>query len=752
MNKHLLTVRQLTGVLSILFVFLAHAGAQQAPVPSGFITDWVILGPFPNPDENPDIVRPAAAPLSLQRDFLSTIGGESAAKITTATTVPWQNADGSEGEAKAQAVRTMVNGAVDFLPYFDVTDYHLLYALAEIQSAEAQEAVFFLGSDDGVRVFLNGEMIHENYIGRGYSPRQDTFTGMLKAGTNQVLVKVENRFGGWQLGVEVFGEAEAERLKEETRQRVNLARFQALELVPLSGFYVIPIGDFPKIDWQDPELVESLVGSFDFTVRWFDKDLKEVTRASAFGRYGMVAEGVLPDGTPFRRQMTFACGPIDTLDNFRYLEARVPFVTGISGLETWESNTRFVGEFAGMSFLQQLRRSEEGARLMALLLERELEPVSSPRFVDSPQVAHDDYHLRLKLELMKRGAQVRFLAPPRETPDDPAPVLRPGTPEEAGFKPGVVEALDAVLAEWAEASGEPHVTLVARNGVIVLHKPYGRLPNFQPITRNFRNNLASITKALSGVLFARFLDQGFIALDDPIGNVIPDFPTTGPKAPTWRMCFTHAAGSDGHWEWGGIHNPAFENVFLNGLPAYDVGRVHRYNGMSYNLAGKGMEYMTGASVVRLFHEGLYEPLGIPDVHMNVMGSSARLTALELAKVGQLLANRGRYGDKVFFSEETFESLLPRNLSEFYPSLDIEWGIGLTWMRVAKPGVSASAPLEERFILSPNTIGHGSATSCILHVDLDNGLVITQVRQTGGREYDKYLRQFLMVIRDHLADN
>jgi CubicO group peptidase (beta-lactamase class C family) len=730
---------------------LATAQVPEAPVPSGIVTQWVVLGPFANPDENPEWSKPAGAPLSLHRDYLQPIGGESNAHLQPGVTVDWTGIDGTSGTASTREVTTPESGILDFVTLYDKPDYKLAYAQAEIQSAVAQKVLFFLGSDDGVRVWLNGEMIHENYVGRGYSPRQDTFEGKLEAGSNTLLVKVENRYGGWQLGVEVYGEAGANRLREEMRHRANIARFQHHELVPANGLFVFPIGGFPEIVWDDAETVKELVGETDYDVRWFDKDLNEVTRAESFGRYGMLAEGTLPDGTPFRRQRTFACAAEDGRELLSLVYAQVPFVPGVASLESWEANAPFISEFAGWSFRRQLRRTEEGARLVALLQERDDNPVPSPQFTDSPQVAHDDYHLRLKLKLDGREEGTRPLAPPRNRSADPALVIREGTLAEAGFKPGAVEAMDAVLREWAEVSREPHVTLVARNGVIVLHDAYGTLPDGQPITREFRSDLASITKAITGTLFGRLLDQGFVELDDPIGHVIPGFPVVGADAPTWRMCFTHTIGSDGHWEWGGVHNASFENVFLNGLSTYEVGRVHRYNGMSYNLAGKGMEYLTGKSAMRLFDEGLYGPLGIEDVHMSVLASSARLSAFDLAKFGQLLANRGSYGDMEFLSEDTFEKLLPRNLSEFYPGLDIEWGIGLTWMRTNRTDVPSNAPLEERFILSPNTIGHGSATSCILQVDLDQGLVITQVRMMGGRDYDRFLRRFLTAVSDHLVD-
>jgi CubicO group peptidase (beta-lactamase class C family) len=61
-----------------------------------------------------------------------------------------------------------------------------------------------------------------------------------------------------------------------------------------------------------------------------------------------------------------------------------------------------------------------------------------------------------------------------------------------------------------------------------------------------RYPLASITKAVSGLLFAQFIDQGLIHPDDPVGKFLPDFPTTGEGVLTLRHCFTHTSGFEGH--------------------------------------------------------------------------------------------------------------------------------------------------------------------------------------------------------------
>ena len=54
-----------------------------------------------------------------------------------------------------------------------------------------------VGSDDGVRIWLNQELIHTNPAYRGAYPDQDRVPVTLKKGLNTLLIKVLQGGGGW---------------------------------------------------------------------------------------------------------------------------------------------------------------------------------------------------------------------------------------------------------------------------------------------------------------------------------------------------------------------------------------------------------------------------------------------------------------------------------------------------------------------------------------------------------------------------
>ena len=69
------------------------------------------------------------------------------------------------------------------------------YIGREIFVASARTLKVSLGSDDGLQVYLNGSLIHENQVNRGVTADQDQVTLNLKRGLNTLVLKVTNTGG-----------------------------------------------------------------------------------------------------------------------------------------------------------------------------------------------------------------------------------------------------------------------------------------------------------------------------------------------------------------------------------------------------------------------------------------------------------------------------------------------------------------------------------------------------------------------------
>jgi hypothetical protein len=54
-----------------------------------------------------------------------------------------------------------------------------------------------IGSDDGIKVWLNGKLIHGNNASRGCTPGEDKIRTELDEGWNRLLLKVTQGGGEW---------------------------------------------------------------------------------------------------------------------------------------------------------------------------------------------------------------------------------------------------------------------------------------------------------------------------------------------------------------------------------------------------------------------------------------------------------------------------------------------------------------------------------------------------------------------------
>ena len=85
----------------------------------------------------------------------------------------------------------------------DLNDF-TSYALITLKSQKDQPNVTMrVGSDDSIKVWLNGEVVFSNATNRGHNDTLDVFPVNLKKGDNLLLVKVSERAGTWGMHVGV---------------------------------------------------------------------------------------------------------------------------------------------------------------------------------------------------------------------------------------------------------------------------------------------------------------------------------------------------------------------------------------------------------------------------------------------------------------------------------------------------------------------------------------------------------------------
>ncbi len=99
---------------------------------------------------------------------------------------------------------TAPNGIVDLAALLG-GEQRVAYLRATVHSAQARRVQLQLGSDDGLKVWLNGQVVHRADVDRGLVPGQDRVEVNLREGPNTLLLKVTQFGGGWAASCRIRG-------------------------------------------------------------------------------------------------------------------------------------------------------------------------------------------------------------------------------------------------------------------------------------------------------------------------------------------------------------------------------------------------------------------------------------------------------------------------------------------------------------------------------------------------------------------
>lgn len=147
-----------------------------SPCAQRYIREWNIIGPFDAPDMSwLHKSYPPEKELSLSEEY----PGKDSKKLK------WETASADK------------SGFIPLQRMISPNERAVAYALAYVYSPDDREATLLIGSDDGIKIWLNNEPVHMNPAYRGAYPDQDKIKANLNKGKNTLLLKVLQGGGGW---------------------------------------------------------------------------------------------------------------------------------------------------------------------------------------------------------------------------------------------------------------------------------------------------------------------------------------------------------------------------------------------------------------------------------------------------------------------------------------------------------------------------------------------------------------------------
>ena len=190
----------LTGFVLVLSLAVAGEPATYAGLqPDSFMKEWLVLAPIPvsaspSPDE-------AAQKQAFGADHLAASGGEAGTLPKAGAKVKVGGTDYAWRVVKAKA------DTIDSADLGGQKEFSVAYAWAEIDMPERANALLGIGSDDGLKVWMNGKLVHENWVGRPAQVDDDVVPVELVKGSNRLLLKVQNMQGPWGFVCRRLGKA-----------------------------------------------------------------------------------------------------------------------------------------------------------------------------------------------------------------------------------------------------------------------------------------------------------------------------------------------------------------------------------------------------------------------------------------------------------------------------------------------------------------------------------------------------------------
>jgi len=179
---------------AILLAILVQASYSSIPSydnepSSKFMKRWLLCGPFPNPKEVYD--RQEKGKPGYYWDYLQAHGGEDAFEIQAGQTESFNNQSQSWFEYESETESVYLDKVVSN------DNFVLAYAYCELQVKEDTPCLFAMGSNDGARVWLNGEEILNAPERRGIQIDGNLIPVVLRQGRNTLLVKIAETENLW---------------------------------------------------------------------------------------------------------------------------------------------------------------------------------------------------------------------------------------------------------------------------------------------------------------------------------------------------------------------------------------------------------------------------------------------------------------------------------------------------------------------------------------------------------------------------
>ena len=232
-------------------------------------------------------------------------------------------------------------------------------------------------------------------------------------------------------------------------------------------------------------------------------------------------------------------------------------------------------------------------------------------------------------------------------------------PEQIGIDSApLVEMFDHIRQQDVPV----HSVQIARHGRLVLDS------YFYPYSAEMRHDVASVTKSITSTLIGLAIEKGFLGdVNQPLLTLFPDRSVAALDERKRKITLAHLLTMQAGWDCGFEPKEArlFEMrrsadwlQYMLDLPMVSVpGMRFAYCSGNPHVLSIVLTRLTGTNALSFGRRELFDPLGIHDIwwptdpqgHNHGWGD-LQMHPRDMAKIGQLFLQHGRWGDRQILSE------------------------------------------------------------------------------------------------------
>jgi CubicO group peptidase (beta-lactamase class C family) len=295
------------------------------------------------------------------------------------------------------------------------------------------------------------------------------------------------------------------------------------------------------------------------------------------------------------------------------------------------------------------------------------------------------------------------------------------SPESQEISPEALQELVEIVSGYVQDDRVVGSELmVLKNRHIVLHEAFGWKDRDEGLAMSINTlfNIRSMTKPVVGTAVQMLIDEGKLALDDPVAKHLPSFDNDSSRDITVEHLLTHRSGlpltmvAASFGEYDSLRKLA-DGAGEHG-PDFEPGSAFQYNDTGFDVLGALVEVISGVPLQQFVQERIMDPLGMADtvtlveandprtdriasLHFGAQGEWNRFwspeeeplypfamgsqslysTPLDYARFLALWMDEGRMSDKQLLSPEaTRRALMPVSdgkLPGAFPGLRLYYG-------------------------------------------------------------------------------